>query len=132
MLPLDAPEATAHCGQSDHRLPAKRSYNYYFSRSCSCFFSPRSLDYASETAVQEALDELLREHQDMTTVIIAHRLRTVRHADRIVVLQDGRVVEQGTHEELLEQQHPAEGGGGGGVYREMVERAGSTGLLPES
>jgi len=86
------------------------------------------LDYASETAVQEALDELLREHQDMTTVIIAHRLRTVRHADRIVVLQDGRVVEQGTHEELLEL-HPAEGGG---VYREMVSRAGSTGVLPES
>jgi len=82
-----------------------------------------ALDYASETAVQEALDQLLRENQDMTTVIVAHRLRTVRNADRIVVLQEGRVVEQGTHEELLEA---------GGVYREMVERAGNTGILPET
>lgn len=82
-----------------------------------------ALDYASETAVQDALDQLLKQNKDMTTVIVAHRLRTVQNADRIVVLQDGRVVEQGTHEELLQA---------GGVYREMVARADSKGVLPES
>ena len=81
-----------------------------------------ALDYASETAVQQALDELLLANQDMTTVIIAHRLRTVRNADSIVVLQDGRVAEQGTHKELLRKE---------GVYRGMVERAEATGVLPE-
>lgn len=80
------------------------------------------LDYASETAVQEALDQLLLENEDMTTVIVAHRLRTVRKADCIFVIQEGRVVEQGSHEELIELC---------GVYREMVDRAGSTGVLPE-
>ena len=82
-----------------------------------------ALDAASEQAVQEALDQLLQENSAMTTVIIAHRLRTVRNADIIAVIQDGRVVEQGSHEQLLEVN---------GTYREMVERAGSSGVLPES
>jgi subfamily B ATP-binding cassette protein MsbA len=57
-----------------------------------------SLDSASERAVQEALDELM---QDRTTLIIAHRLSTVRSADRILVLKEGAVVEEGKHDELL-------------------------------
>ncbi len=57
-----------------------------------------SLDAASERAVQEALDRL---REGRTTLVVAHRLSTVKAADRIVVLEDGRVVDQGTHEELL-------------------------------
>ena len=57
-----------------------------------------ALDPRSERLVQEAIDRLM---QDRTVLVIAHRLSTVRHADRIVVLDEGRVVEQGTHEELF-------------------------------
>lgn len=57
-----------------------------------------SLDSASESLVQEALQNLMAER---TTLVIAHRLSTVRSADRIVVLADGRIVEEGKHEDLL-------------------------------
>jgi subfamily B ATP-binding cassette protein MsbA len=57
-----------------------------------------SLDTESERLVEEALEAAMR---DRTTIIIAHRLRTVRRADRLLVLQRGRVVEQGAHAELL-------------------------------
>ena len=57
-----------------------------------------ALDNESERLVQSALETLMR---NRTTVVIAHRLSTIRRADRIVVLVRGRIVEQGTHEELL-------------------------------
>lgn len=56
------------------------------------------LDNENESLVQAALDEALR---DRTALVIAHRLSTIRDADRIVVIEDGRVVEEGTHDELL-------------------------------
>ena len=59
-----------------------------------------ALDSESEALVQEALERLM---QDRTVFIIAHRLATVRRADRILVLEKGQIVESGTHEELLEK-----------------------------
>jgi HlyB family type I secretion system ABC transporter len=60
-----------------------------------------SLDSESEKVVQENLDGLLEGH---TSVVIAHRLSTIRNADQILVLERGRVVERGTHRELVERQ----------------------------
>lgn len=68
-----------------------------------------ALDTESERAVQSALDELMK---DRTTFCIAHRLSTILHADMIVVLDEGRIVEQGRHEELLQR---------GGVYQKLYE-----------
>ncbi len=59
-----------------------------------------ALDAESETLVQEALERLM---EGRTSLVIAHRLATVRRADRIVVLDAGRIVEEGTHRELLER-----------------------------
>jgi ABC-type multidrug transport system fused ATPase/permease subunit len=56
------------------------------------------LDNENESLVQAALDEAMH---GRTAIVIAHRLSTITAADRIVVLQDGRVVEQGTHAELI-------------------------------
>jgi ATP-binding cassette subfamily B protein len=57
-----------------------------------------SLDNESEKAVQDSLEKLTK---DRTTLVIAHRLSTVRNAQRIVVLTDNGIDEQGTHEELI-------------------------------
>ena len=57
-----------------------------------------ALDTITENSVQEALDRL---GQDRTVLVIAHRLGTVRNADNIIVVDDGVVAEQGTHDELL-------------------------------
>ncbi len=66
-----------------------------------------ALDTESEKLVQEAIDRLVR---DRTTIVIAHRLSTIQNADRIFALKDGRLVESGTHAELLAR---------GGVYAEL-------------
>jgi subfamily B ATP-binding cassette protein MsbA len=59
-----------------------------------------ALDTEAEIEVQEALENLMK---GRTTLVIAHRLSTIRHADRIIVLVDGEIVEEGTHEVLLEK-----------------------------
>ncbi len=76
------------------------------------------LDAVSEAQVRGALDSLMR---DRTTIVIAHRLSTVRHADLIVVLDHGRLAEVGAHAELVVR---------GGLYARLIHRqlAGATGL----
>jgi len=58
-----------------------------------------ALDNISEAAVQKAIDEVSKDH---TVIIVAHRLSTIANADKIIVLGDGQVVEEGTHKELME------------------------------
>lgn len=60
-----------------------------------------SLDTESERLVQDAINNMM---QNRTSIVIAHRLSTIRHADEIIVLQKGEIVERGTHEELLQKQ----------------------------
>lgn len=60
-----------------------------------------SLDPENETAVQQAINELV---DGKTVILIAHRLKTIQHADQIIVLEQGQLVEQGTHTELLDKQ----------------------------
>ena len=69
-----------------------------------------SVDTVTEGHIQEAIDRLLA---GRTAVVIAHRLSTVRNADLICAVQDGRIVEQGRHEELISA---------GGLYRELYEK----------
>ena len=66
-----------------------------------------ALDSRSEVVVQEALERLSR---NRTTLVIAHRLSTIRNADKIVVMDQGRVVDEGRHEELLAR---------GGIYADL-------------
>ena len=68
-----------------------------------------SLDVENETAIQEALSRLIR---NKTVLIIAHRMRTVSGADKIVVLKDGAVAEQGSPAQLLQE---------GGIFAHMVQ-----------
>jgi subfamily B ATP-binding cassette protein MsbA len=68
-----------------------------------------SLDTESERLVQDAINNMM---QNRTSIVIAHRLSTIRHADEIIVLQKGMIVERGNHEELLSQN---------GFYRKLVD-----------
>jgi subfamily B ATP-binding cassette protein MsbA len=66
-----------------------------------------SLDTESEHQVQKALEQLMK---NRTTIVIAHRLSTIQNASRIIVMNGGRVIQEGTHDELLTQ---------GGLYQEL-------------
>jgi ATP-binding cassette, subfamily B, bacterial MsbA len=68
-----------------------------------------SLDTESERLVQDAINHLM---EDRTSIVIAHRLSTVRHADEILVLQKGKIAERGTHDELL---------AANGIYKKLVD-----------
>jgi len=76
-----------------------------------------ALDNASERLVQDALKRLML---GRTTLIVAHRLSTIEHADRVVVMADGGIAEQGTHASLLEAN---------GLYAQMHRTPGA--LTPE-
>ncbi len=79
-----------------------------------------SLDLASETAVEHALDALL---ESRTAVLIAHRLSTAQRADRIVVIQQGRIVEVGSHADLISDQSH---------YAQMFATWSQSGLIPDA
>ena len=67
------------------------------------------MDVENESKIQKALSELIK---NKTVIIIAHRMRTIANADKIVVLEEGKIVEQGAHDELLEK---------GGLFKKMVD-----------
>lgn len=71
-----------------------------------------ALDADSESVVQQAIDSMIAEGS-MTVIVIAHRLSTIKNANQIVVIKNGRAVEQGTHEELVSL---------GGVYQKLVTK----------
>ena len=79
-----------------------------------------ALDSISEQRIQEAIDPIIRSH---TSILIAHRLSTILAADEILVVKDGRIVERGAHQALVNQ---------GGVYSELYETQFSKALQPQN
>ena len=77
------------------------------------------MDAESEHLVQEAVDRAMK---NRTVIVIAHRLSTVKDADKVIVIDKGQIAEQGTHIELLEQN---------GVYKKLVLRQLTTGSTVE-
>ena len=67
-----------------------------------------NVDPENEDRLQKAIEALTR---NKTIIMIAHRLKTVRHADQILVVDDGRIVQQGTHEELIQK---------AGIYADFI------------
>ena len=78
-----------------------------------------ALDSVTEAKIQSAFDRLAK---DRTTIIIAHRLSTLRNADRLLVLDHGKVAEFGTHSELLENR---------GIYYKLVMAQQKLGAMPK-
>ena len=68
-----------------------------------------NIDTETEQLIQEALEKLM---QNRTTIMVAHRLSTIQHADKIMVMHKGRIRETGTHQELLAQN---------GIYKKLYE-----------
>ena len=68
-----------------------------------------NIDTQTEALIQSALENLMRER---TTIMVAHRLSTIQHADNIIVMHKGRIREQGTHQELLALN---------GIYKKLYE-----------
>ena len=83
-----------------------------------------ALDNTTEILIQQALDELCR---GRTTIVVAHRLSTVRGADKIAVISDGRIAEEGSHEELMQ----IEGGIYQGLYRLGVRNPDKDGSISD-
>jgi subfamily B ATP-binding cassette protein MsbA len=69
-----------------------------------------ALDNESEALVQVAIERLMK---DRTSFVIAHRLSTVKHADKILVIDEGKIVQTGIHDELIKEE--------GGIYKKLYE-----------
>jgi ABC-type multidrug transport system fused ATPase/permease subunit len=103
-------------GERGNRLSSGQKQLLAFARAL--VFDPRvlvldeataSVDTHTEVLIQQALEVLMK---GRTSITIAHRLSTVVHADKILVIRDGRLVEEGNHRQLMSQ---------GGLYRSLVE-----------
>ena len=74
-----------------------------------------NVDPENEDKLQRAMEELMK---DKTVIMIAHRLKTVKHASKIIVINNGQIVQQGTHQQLIKED---------GLYKKFVEQKNETG-----